>query len=366
MVSNMDNEVQDSSDVITESKTSWQAHFASWVAIFVGCGLFGGLGELFISADDGRAGNVLRLLGFALAVIVAAIELTGKSGKLKWPVRVGAGAVVLVATCYFLPKFLEDKSDNLLIGGDDPSPPIHISKDARPPNSPDSAWYAASDETVVWLGPVVVSTKASRFTIVNLYGKDVLSVKVTNGVARIDADFWDRDRRLVATIEDNHYRANQNNTLPPLRPDRHTLIVQNERKGTVLHFRFLNPKCIKITGTFRSDGPYPVIVKDDHIAFGPLVISNGIALHIQGSTLFEWPGSITNKLYSGGDAVIPKGRAFVGIGEHDGAMVAMLKTSSGEEFSVMQLGGKSTSKTGEVWTSFAMIHRDYHPELDDH
>src|SRR5205085_128599 len=52
--------------------------------------------------------------------------------------------------------------------------------------------------------------------------------------------------------------------------------------------RFLNPSTLAITGIFRSKGKYPVTMGENEIAFGPLRIASLIALHLQGSPLFEW------------------------------------------------------------------------------
>jgi len=37
-----------------------------------------------------------------------------------------------------------------------------------------------------------------------------------------------------------------------------------------------------------------VIVGDHEITFGPLLIGKGVALHLKGQAIFEWPGQLPN------------------------------------------------------------------------
>ena len=232
--------------------------------------------------------------------------------------------------------------------------PRLLSPTGRPPSWPDSAFQIGTNEIALLLGELVVSTPEKSFSVLTLYGKELLRLTITDDRrVRLWIDVWDDDGRLLATIEDSVLRINKNNTLPVLRPNPHTLIIQNERKIEVLKLRFLNPRTLRLSGIFKAGGKYPVIIGDDEISFGPLIVSGGMALHLRGKSLFEWPGTLTNRLYFGSKDEIPIDGAQLGMAINDGAMNLILRTKNGEEFSLMQLGGKDVPEGTELWPAFS-------------
>jgi hypothetical protein len=153
-------------------------------------------------------------------------------------------------------------------------------------------------EMVVFLGPFAVSTPQQSFTVLRLYDKDVLKIfKSKNGIS-VTADIWSPDGKIMADIVSNKFHVNINNTAYSERPDPHTLIVKDEKKVTVLSVRYLNPDTVKITGVFRGDGKYPVIISDDLMIYGPFHQGKSIALHLGGKVLFDWPSSLPPERYN--------------------------------------------------------------------
>lgn len=297
------------------------------------------------------AGAIVVLLGLA----AGALALTTKHRDLLvWIAFAGTIFASLAFFAWLQNHFWKNDEEKLrttVSAGSKPFPEIPIPP-GRPPHAPETAWTVYDDEMILLIGPFVVSTSSNAFTILKLYGKDILGVRIDDGLAKIDADIWDKDGRLLTTIEQNRLRVNQNNTLPVLRPDPHTFIVQNEKKENVLYFEFLNQRCIRIKGIFRSDGKYPVVVSDDEITFGPLVYTTGMALHIQGSSIFEWPGKIDNKKFLKPTQELKANEASLGIGNNNGAINIMLKMKNGDEYSIFQIGGTDVPEGTQLWPAF--------------
>jgi len=110
---------------------------------------------------------------------------------------------------------------------------------------------------VIFVGDFAISTAETSFVVLKLYDKELLKIhKVGSGIS-VSANIWDDDGKLFATIENNKIRINPNKTIPPIRPDSHTLIVEDEKKIRILSVRFLNPSTIKISGVsgLRVDIP---------------------------------------------------------------------------------------------------------------
>ncbi len=153
------------------------------------------------------------------------------------------------------------------------------------------------NETVVIFGSYIASTSETDITVLRLYGQDIIRVKKEkSGGFRVSLDLWSEDGEVYATFDDNQFRQNSNITLPLLRPDLHTLIVQNTKKDTLLKMELLNENCLKISGTFRPkiELGLPLEVDEGAISFGPFEILDGAYLHIRGGELFDFPGNSTN------------------------------------------------------------------------
>lgn len=277
-----------------------------------------------------------------------------------WGSCVAVVLVVVGGFCWYQGLLWKQDAQNekaFLLPGNEPFPELHVPP-GKPANVPDRAFTIASNEVALLLGNFVVSTQERSFTVLKLYGKDLLKLTVAEGnKVRIWADIWDDDGRLLATFENSKLRVNKNNTLPLLRPDPHTLTIQNERKENVLLVQLINKRCIKIGGIFKAGGKYPVIINDNQITFGPLIIGSGIALHVQGSAIFEWPGTFKDKLYLGTEDEIPVDGAQLGVAMNNGAANLILRNIQGEEFSLFQIGGSNVPEGTELWPAFSFMLR---------
>lgn len=253
-------------------------------------------------------------------------------------------ALFAVAFAIFIYYVLWSWPENLLTPASDTRPPINFRpRSDKPDNIPD-ATTVANREIVIFLGRFAFSTSEPSFTVLRVYGKDLLTIKRLRWSSKISvsSDVWTQEGKIAVTIENNQFRVNPNNTLPVKRPDRHTLVVEDERKNQVLYVRFINPSTVRITGTFWAGGKYPVIVDDQNIIFGPLLIGSGAALHIRGRSVFEWPGEFHGDK-SPIDVKTPETGASLRLVEENNVANVIIDTN-GEEFSLFQVGGADVPK----------------------
>jgi hypothetical protein len=205
-------------------------------------------------------------------------------------------------------------------------------------------------EIIILAGDFAVSTAESSFVVLRLYGKDLLTMKKVGTGISLSADIWNEDGKVLTTIEDNKFRVNANTTIPIIRPDPHTLMVDDERKTRVLSVRFLNPSTIKIAGVFRAGGKYPVIIGEHDITFGPLLIKDGFVFHVKGKSIFDWPGEISgSKRFFAPVDRIEADKFVAGIAWKDGTFNVILKNSKGDEYSIFQIGGPDVPEGTELW-----------------
>lgn len=236
---------------------------------------------------------------------------------------------------------------DLLLPGDEKTPNLHIPC-GRPPGVPEKAVTIAKGEMVLLVGDFAISTAEKSFVVLKLYGKDLLTMtRVDNGIS-VSTDIWDEEGKILATIENNQFRVNPNKTIPLIRPDPHTLIVEDERKVCVLSVRFLNPSTIKIGGIFRAGGRYAVIVGKNEITFGPLLIKGGIALHVKGRSIFEWPGQFPNTKLSIDDKIETDKATLRLVSGNNGCNI-VIKDHHGEEYSLVQVGGSDVPEGTKLW-----------------
>jgi hypothetical protein len=100
----------------------------------------------------------------------------------------------------------------------------------------------------------------------------------------INADVFDSDGHLSATIQNNEFHLVQAQIAYPQRPDRSTLVVTGRDKEELFWIRYLNPRSVKIRGYFACKNVPPVHIAESEITFPP---DN----HFSGSCMISHPNS---------------------------------------------------------------------------
>jgi len=318
---------------------------------------------LFLASNlTGFLSLPLTLVGYLLAAVALFFELKHRQQTVL--VRIGGPiALMILATAISVIRFYqvrgfvppEGPNAGLLIPASD-----SISDFTFPPPPPDApvdATRPAKGELLILAGQFAISTPEKSFVLLKLYGKDLLKIdRIKTGIA-VSADIWNTNNKIVATIESNRFRVNPSAAIPITRPDPHTLLVDDDQKVRVLSVRFLNPTTIRIAGVFRADGKYPVVITETNITFGPLVIEQGVAFHLQGKSIFEWPGAVQN-IPSLSDQPIAPGRARLHYFESDGAFNLAVEDQPGRKFSIFQIGGSDVPAGTHIWVGGSFKIRD--------
>lgn len=96
--------------------------------------------------------------------------------------------------------------------------------------------------------------------VLRVQGEDLLSLKKGGKGVLLSATLFSGDGRIVAHLIDNEFVVNPNNYFRLERPDRHTLVVYDQKDQSVLYVRFLNPAAIKLLCFMHAPSPYPSFV----------------------------------------------------------------------------------------------------------
>ena len=91
------------------------------------------------------------------------------------------------------------------------------------------------------------------------------------GRVGITVDVRSKDGRIVARIKNGTFIVNRNNILTMKRPDKSTLIVEDQSGNEVLNVRYQNRSVIHFQGTLYLEGRVaPVVIKDGNMELGNL------------------------------------------------------------------------------------------------
>lgn len=121
----------------------------------------------------------------------------------------------------------------------------------------------------IYLGTSVFWTtiEGRPFPAITIGGEDLLVLEKTPNEKRlyVSAVIRGDDGRVIATIQRNSFRINQNNYFYAETPDDHTLIVHDQYNNTAISVRYLNDTSVRVLGRFFSPGYPPVVVDMDKI-----------------------------------------------------------------------------------------------------
>lgn len=200
---------------------------------------------------------------FATFLAFGLYYLKEKPSLAAWLLFFAWVSIGLAVNFFFQERYnAESETSGVLRPASDPNP-------LTPHNcSPDSP----NDLAVFYGGGVAYST-FNPLTIVEIAGKELLSVERVNGNLLISAEIYDVYGKIIAEIKNNEFTINQNNFFRRERPDKSTLIVYDQYNVEVLNIRYLNPSAIKVLGTFRYKNRPPVVIRENEMEFGGGIIS---------------------------------------------------------------------------------------------
>lgn len=147
-----------------------------------------------------------------------------------------------------------------------------------PPNQCDEMSGVPSDAVVLLLGNVSAYTVRFPMVVLRVGKLNLLTIKKnSSGGLALSAKVFSRDLRIVADLEDNEFHVNPNNYFKIKRPNRSTLTVYDQQGNVAIAVRYLNPRVIRVTGTFCSPTYEPIIIDETSVTplFGTSTICIG-------------------------------------------------------------------------------------------
>jgi len=112
-----------------------------------------------------------------------------------------------------------------------------------------------SNDVVLFLGTNAMVTNKFPHTVVKVHGKDAVSLdRIEDGSLVLSVDMRDASNRIVARLNKNGFVVNSNYPLFMLRPDKSTVIIEDQFGEEMLHARFLNRQAFSLSGVLHYKG----------------------------------------------------------------------------------------------------------------
>lgn len=161
------------------------------------------------------------------------------------------------------PELLSGSSTGFLTPANDGDPPYNCDEDIP------------GDAMLVFLGNSVAYSENDEYDIIRLQKEVALGVKNTFSGLLVNATLRDKTGRGTLFIENNKFVMNGNAVWYGKKPDAHTLEVYDESGKRFFYLRYLNPRAIKVIGTFYASDPSirPYIIEEDSQVLGGLPAS---------------------------------------------------------------------------------------------
>jgi hypothetical protein len=126
---------------------------------------------------------------------------------------------------------------------------------------------------VLWLGNTPVRTRFFPQNIITVHGRTLLKINQRANSIAVSATISSADTRVIAVLEDNHWKVNPNNRMAKYNPDVSTLQVDDQYDKRVLDIRYLNECVIRIYLVLRFDGAEVEFTQNGVFVNGELSVS---------------------------------------------------------------------------------------------
>jgi hypothetical protein len=244
------------------------------VGEFLGGVFLVGFSGIITFLFDGKLGalaiaSILMVLGMALVIHVFIARCRRRWPKIAWLGKLQGVANLLLISILavgLLSKYRkEHERVDLLVPADDPLPST-----AQYGFRLEGTNSESTHPVFVRLGMNLIETrKTNPLPIIRWNGTNLLSVQVTEDGASVSGQFRSDDGRIVALLESNRFVLGSE-AFNPRRPDKHTLIVYDQRNREVLSIRFMNKSSFDVGGVVRTpDGGVIEMSEQGVVVNGP-------------------------------------------------------------------------------------------------
>jgi len=144
----------------------------------------------------------------------------------------------------------------------------------------------------VFLGSSVAWANTFPFTVLLFNSKPVLTIDKDDHGILVGTEIRDRSGVLIARMRRNEFDVNANNIFKKVRPDRSTLVVENQNGETVLNIRYLNPSSVRVVGVYRDKNSV-LSINDSEMLFLPNGhVIRGFCTNINNAIVIGLPGGL--------------------------------------------------------------------------
>ncbi len=123
---------------------------------------------------------------------------------------------------------------------------------ASDPMPPNICHQIQSNDVAVFLGTNAMVTNKFPHTILQVQGQSVVSIdRLENGSVVLSVEMRDTSNRIIARLNKNGFVVNSSYALYMLRPDKSTIIIEDQYGKEVLNARFLNRQAFRLNGVLQ-------------------------------------------------------------------------------------------------------------------
>ena len=148
---------------------------------------------------------------------------------------------------------IETEIHGTLLPANDPSP--QPPQNCSPPINKDTLLF--------YFGNSLAWTEGFPRTVLRIKNDDIITINRGPSGLQVSAKIFSEDLRIIAKIVNNEFFLNPNNYFRRERPDKHTIIIYDQKDRMALYIRYLNYSAVKLLGTFYAQGMPPVVIGEE-------------------------------------------------------------------------------------------------------
>jgi hypothetical protein len=217
-----------------------------------------GIGGGGVSTAQTFAPFLISIGIFLLAIYILSLDDVNQFLKLKIKnKKTRVGIYLLICLIAFLTPFFPLQNhvkEQQAILAQTPIFYGEITPDSKP--NPVSSTALPPDTITLMLGDnLTMEAILADSYILSRNGTPFLEIGIdSNGNMLLTTDIRNNSNDNIVRVIDNEFQANPNYAFHPVQPNQHSLIVRDSNGDEVLNIYFINPKVIRVTGTFYVEG----------------------------------------------------------------------------------------------------------------
>ena len=113
----------------------------------------------------------------------------------------------------------------------------------------------------------------------------MLELEVENEMLWVSAKMFGDNRDILCELDKNEIHTNSDHVFRTIRPSPSQLIVTNKKAQTILDVELLNPRAVRILGSFRLRSGYPITITNEMVKFNMRTLQSGYMSLLPGGSV---------------------------------------------------------------------------------